>query len=207
LQLCLHSAAPAPDRPVCLPGGSILTIISYQLHTRFHVWFPWAILVFAIAVAAAWSVTYNSISLYIQKRLLEQALSRVLPPKLVKIYANKPEFFKTGAEKQVLTILFSDIANFTSVSEGMDSDQLARLVNSYFDRAVPASHETDSAVLKFIGDAIFAIWNARSPAGSSLRACRAIVAARSIDRIQDWKLQRQPANVSPHGRGQRRQLR
>ena len=158
----------------------LVTIVGYEIHTRLHVWFPWAILVFAVVVAASWSVIYNSVALYIQKRLLEQTLSRVFPPKLVKIFANKPEFLRTGAEKQLVTILFSDIANFTGISEGMDSDRLAKLVNAYFDRAVPACiFKTDGAVLKFIGDSIFAIWNAPEPQPDhQLRACRAALLLR-----------------------------
>jgi adenylate cyclase len=152
-----------------------IAVAGYLSATRLLLWFPWAILsFFAIPIAWGWSVLYNSFSLYVQKKLLEQSLSRYLSPKLVKIFANKPEFLRTGAEKQLVTILFSDIANFTSMSEGMDSDQLAKLVNAYFDRAVPSCiFKTDGTVLKFIGDSIFAIWNAPEvQSDHQLRACR-----------------------------------
>jgi adenylate cyclase len=170
-------------------GMAVFAIVGYWMHTRLRIWYPWAIIVFGIIpVAWGWGVFHNAFSLLVQKRVLEQSLSRYLSPKLVKIFANKPEFLQTGAEKQVLTILFSDIANFTGLSEGMDSDQLARLVNSYFDRAVPSCiFKTDGTVIKFIGDAIFAIWNApETQSDHQLRACRAALLLR--DQLSDFAL-------------------
>jgi adenylate cyclase len=61
----------------------------------------------------------------------------------------------------MLTILFTDIAGFTSISEGMNPDDLARLMNAYFQAAVKdCIFLTEGTVVKYIGDAIFAFWNA-----------------------------------------------
>ncbi len=84
-----------------------------------------------------------------------------LPPKLVRKFAKTREFLKPGAQTQTLTLLFSDIANFTSMSEGMNPNELAGLMNAYFEVAVSKCiHKADGTVSKFIGDAIFAFWNA-----------------------------------------------
>ena len=56
-----------------------------------------------------------------------------------------------------VTILFSDIANFTTMSEGLDSDELAFTMNQYFEMAVAQCiHKSEGTVAKYIGDAIFA---------------------------------------------------
>jgi len=172
-----------PRAAACLALASSIAIVitGYWLHTRLHFWFPWSVLAFAsLPAAVVCAIIYKSFVLYVQKRLLQQSLSRYLSPKLVKIFANRPDFLKTGAEKQLVTILFSDIANFTSISEGMDSDQLAKLVNAYFDRAVPSCiFRTDGTVMKFIGDSIFAIWNAPEvQPDHHVRACRAALLLR-----------------------------
>ncbi|MSU60805.1 MAG: adenylate/guanylate cyclase domain-containing protein [Pedosphaera sp.] len=174
---------------LAVSAAAMFAVIGYVAVTHYLTWYPWAIPVLAIIPTAwGWSVFYNSVSLYVQKRVLEQSLSRYLSPKLVRIFANRPEFLKTGADKQLITILFSDIANFTSLSEGMDGDQLAKSVNSYFDRAVPSCiFKTDGTVMKFIGDAIFAIWNApETQSDHHLRACRAALLLR--DEMSDFKL-------------------
>jgi len=132
-------------------------------------------------VALSWSVVYNSVQLYVQKRLYEHTLSLYLPPKLVPKFAKRPELLAPGAEQQTLTIFFSDIAGFTTLSEGMDSNVLARLMNRYFHAAVgDCIHATEGTVVKFLGDGIFAFWNAPEPqADHALRACEAALRFRS----------------------------
>jgi adenylate cyclase len=108
-----------------------------------------------------WSIAINSVQLHVQKKLMEQSLSMYVSPKRVKQISRNSEILKPGAEKQEVSILFSDIANFTSMSEGMDSDELARVMNNYFEKAVGNCIQAeDGTVVKFIGDAIFAMWNA-----------------------------------------------
>jgi adenylate cyclase len=154
-----------------------VAFFSRELFVRKLTWFPWLIAWVQVGVALAFSVAINSIRLYVEKRLLEQSLSIYLSPKLVQKFATNRDrsLLQPGAEKQRLTILFSDIANFTSISEGMDSDELARMMNDYFQSAVSKCiHPTDGTVVKYIGDAIFAFWNAPEPQPNhAARACEA----------------------------------
>jgi adenylate cyclase len=79
-------------------------------------------------------------------------------------------------------LFFSDIVNFTSIAEGMDSDQLAHLMNAYFEAAVSRCiHKTDGTVVKYIGDAIFALWNAPEfQSDHAVRACEAALHFREL---------------------------
>src|ERR1051325_8960661 len=147
------------------------------LHQR--VWFPWMIPMLQVGVALGWAISYNSFKLFLQKRLLEQSLSLHLSPSRVRQLMNLPELLHPGADKQELSIMFSDIADFTKISEGMDSDDLAQMMNSYFESAISAVHETDGTVIKLIGDAIFAVWNAPlAQADHRVRACQAALKLR-----------------------------
>ncbi len=139
-----------------------IAFLDYYLFQWRHEWFAWLIpIVVQIPIALVWGVAYNSLQLYAEKVRVEQSLSLYLSPKLVKKFAKDPALLKPGAVKHLLTILFTDIANFTSISEGMDPDELARLMNEYFQTAVQnCIHATDGTVVKYIGDAIFAFWNA-----------------------------------------------
>jgi len=150
--------------------------VNYLMFAHLHRWFAWEIIVLAqLPIAWVFSVSFNSVQLYVEKQKVEQSLSLYLSPKLVKKFANNPKLLKPGAEKQMLTILFSDIASFTNISEGMDSDDLARSMNDYFQIAVHnCIHATDGTVVKYIGDAIFAFWNAPElQSDHSFRACEA----------------------------------
>jgi adenylate cyclase len=163
---------------VCL----VITLsVFYVLFLKKLIWFPWLIPVIQIGVALSWSILFNSVQLYVEKRLYEQSLRLYLPPALVKKFAKSRELLKPGAQKQTVTLFFSDIANFTTMSEGVDSDELAALMNQYFETAVgKCVHKAQGTVAKYIGDSIFAFWNAPDPqADHAVRACQAAILLRA----------------------------
>ena len=157
----------------------LVTALGCFTFMQWHFWFPWLVVVVQVFIAMNYALIFNSIQLYVQKKLYEQTLSLYISPKLVKRFAADPEkaqrFLQPGAEKQTVTVVFTDIANFTSISEGMDSDDLCHHMNRYFQQAVSnCIHPTDGTVVKYIGDAIFAFWNApEAQVDHALRACRA----------------------------------
>ncbi|MBI4661176.1 MAG: adenylate/guanylate cyclase domain-containing protein [Verrucomicrobia bacterium] len=159
---------PVPATLIALASMAVIFFTEYYYFSHKLVWSAWFIIVgVQIPAATLWSIVFNSISLYVQGRLMEQSLSMYVSPQQVKKLKKNPAMLKPGAEKQQVSILFSDIANFTSMSEGMDSDQLADLMNNYFEISVgQCIHPARGTVVKFIGDAIFAIWNAPEPQGN-----------------------------------------
>ena len=64
------------------------------------------------------------------------------------------------AEEREVTILFTDIAGYTSISDGMDPNDLAGMLNDYFEVLVGPVTARGGTVDKFIGDALMAFWNA-----------------------------------------------
>ena len=175
---------PAVGAVVAVGGAALAALVSYQMFGARLTWFPWLIVVAQILVALGWSVLFNSVQLYVQKRLYQHTLGLYLSPKLVKKFASKPTLLRPGAEKQILTLFFSDIAGFTSISEGMDSDELAALMNAYFQTAVSdCIHATEGTVVKYIGDSIFAFWNAPdAQPDHAVRACKAALLFRELSR-------------------------
>lgn len=171
----LMQARPWSATALALIASGAVLLASYALLRRGNMWFPWLIPVTQVAVVWVASVSVNSFRLYLERRLYEQTLGLYLSPKLVKKFAHDEKFRQPGAEKQTITILFSDIANFTGIAEGMDSDDLAKLMNRYFEKAVKdAIHATEGTVVKYIGDAIFSFWNAPDlQPDHAARACEA----------------------------------
>jgi adenylate cyclase len=178
-------------RPFAATGAALAGLVmvagaSHLLFVKWLTWFPWLILTVQVGVALAWSILFNSFQYYAQKRIMEHTLSLYLPPKLVRKFARNPRLLKPGADKQVLTIVFTDIENFTSLSQGMDSDELAVFMNHYFQNIVAnCIHAADGTVVKYIGDAVFAFWNApEAQADHALRACEAALHARGLDEMK-----------------------
>ncbi len=85
-----------------------------------------------------------------------------------------------GGESIEVTILFSDIRSFTSISENMDAQQLVALLNEYFTEMVTIIMEEDGVVDKYIGDAIMAVFGAPvNKDNDPQRAVRAAVRMRA----------------------------
>ncbi len=164
-------------------GFALITcVVSYLLFSHVLLWFPWVLVLVQIFVALTWSVVFNSIQLYVQNKLYEASLALYLSPKLVKKFSNNKELLKPGAKKEMLTILFTDIADFTSISEKMDPDDLCLHMNKYFQIAgQKCIHPTDGTIVKYIGDAIFAFWNAPDlQTDHQVRACETALRFREL---------------------------
>ena len=151
---------PLPAALVTLLATILVVIAAHWLAWRWHLWFAWLILLCELWVALLCSVIYNSLRLYVEKKLLEQSLAAHLSPALVKRLLSDPNLRRRGGTKQEVSMLFSDIENFSRVSETMHPDDLVNLLNQYFEAALQCIHETDGTVMDLVGDAIFAIWNA-----------------------------------------------
>jgi len=152
----------------------LIAVVAHYLAWRHHLWFAWLVVVFELAVALLYSVVYNSLRLYVEKRLLEESLAVHLSPALVRQVLSDPALRRRGGVKQEVSLLFTDIENFSRISETMNPDDLVDLLNRYFQTALACIHETDGTVMDLVGDAIFAIWNAPvEQADHRERACQA----------------------------------
>ena len=91
-----------------------------------------------------------------------------------------------GGEAATVTVLFSDIRNFTPMSESLAPQEVVELLNNYFSRACEPILEQGGTVDKFIGDAIMAVFG--SPAPYPDHARRAIAAALALaERTSDFQ--------------------
>ncbi len=146
----------------------------YQL-----VWFAWLILIVQLLFALFWSVVYNSIKSYVERAVLERSLSLHLPERRVKQILKSPELLAASAEKQEVSLMFTDIADWSTISDRVAPDRLFKHLNRYFDKTIPCVHKENGMVLQLIGDAIFAIWNAPEPQqGHQELACAAALKLR-----------------------------
>lgn len=95
-----------------------------------------------------------------QREFIHGAFSRYVSPKLVEQLVRDPERMSLEGERRVMTYLFTDVKDFTTMSETLDSKDLSRVLNAYLDGMTGVILKHDGMVDKFIGDAVFAIFNA-----------------------------------------------
>jgi adenylate cyclase len=89
-----------------------------------------------------------------------KSFKRYVPAELVGMLVNKKVVAEIGGEKQEVTLLFSDIANFTSISEKALPETLTKNLSSYFELISKIILENQGTIDKYIGDAVMAFWNA-----------------------------------------------
>lgn len=95
-----------------------------------------------------------------QKRFLHGAFSRYVAPAVVARIMARPKDLRLTGEERDVTVLFSDVRGFTSLSERLTPTQVSELLNRYFTPLTRIIMERLGTMDKFIGDALMAFWNA-----------------------------------------------
>ena len=95
-----------------------------------------------------------------QKEFIQGAFSRYVSPAVVEQMVEDPSRMSLEGERREMTFLFSDIADFTTMSEKIESANWRSVLNAYLDGMTRSCLKHDGMVDKFIGDAVFAIFNA-----------------------------------------------
>jgi adenylate cyclase len=109
------------------------------------------------------------------KRQFTELFGQYVPPELVEEMSRDPEAYSMDGRKMELTVLFSDIRGFTSISEGLEPDELTHLMNEYLSAMTEVVRKNRGTLDKYIGDAIMAFWGA--PVSDPQHARQAIVTA------------------------------
>jgi adenylate cyclase len=149
-------------------------------------WLP-TIIPSAIQLPLAYtiSVLWYYLTTVRERERVKRAFSLYLSPEAARQVAEDPSALNLGGEEIVATAMFTDIAGFTSVAESMTAEETAAMLNRYFSEATGHVFETGGTLVKYIGDAVFAIWGApvRVP-DHAARACRAALALARMDARQ-----------------------
>lgn len=115
-----------------------------------------------------------------ERRELERAFGYYLAPAMVRELARNPDALKLGGELVEATAVFTDLADFTTISESLSPQGLVAMLNDYFSCQTKIVHEEGGTLIKFIGDAMFVVWGAPIPLND--HAARAIRAAEKMQR-------------------------
>lgn len=94
------------------------------------------------------------------KRQITGLFGQYVPPALVDEMSQNPGNFTMEGQNREMTVLFSDVRGFTSISEGLSPKELSRLMNDYMTPMTRVIHKHRGTIDKYIGDAIMAFWGA-----------------------------------------------
>ena len=168
-----------------IAGWTALAAVGLRYHVVVALGLPVAQMLAMFGVATTWRFVHEER----EKRRARETFGRFLAPSVVEEVLAQKGTLRLGGEKRELTVLFSDIRGFTSISERLDPHVLLELLNEYLTPMtdiIVSGHE--GTLDKYIGDAIMAFWGAPRPqADHALRACRAALAM--ADRLAELRPQ------------------
>lgn len=174
---CLRPVAAALGGAV-LAGGVLAGALG--LFAWRFCWVPPAVLATGCLAGGGLAAVYRGLVESRKRRFLTRAFSRYLAPAVVRDLLSRPETLELGGAEAEVTVFFSDLAGFTTLSEGLSPRELIGLLNAYFTPATAIILASGGTLDKFIGDAIMAFWGAPLPLAD--HAARALGAALDMRR-------------------------
>ena len=174
-----------------LIGGMAIAYYLLAVHafTRHGLWLELAFPEGAIAVTFAMAATVEYLTEGRQRRLLRAAFDKYMAPEVVDEIMRQPTI-KLGGEKKEVTVLFSDVAGFTSISETLTPEGLVDLLNEYLSAMTDIIRRHRGNVNKYLGDGIMALFGAPlgEPTHSTLACYSALESQETLARLRaEWK--------------------
>ena len=168
-------------------GVAFVEFFGYVLYVfpAHDIVLPIGTLLLATLFAFTGGVLFKYLTEEWEKERLREAFASYVSDSLVERVADAPDALELGGEKERLTVLFSDIRNFTSYSENLDPQEVVSYLNRYFDQMTAAVFEHDGTVDKFMGDGLMAIFGAPLQQDNhAYRACAtALAMAHALDEL------------------------
>ena len=157
---------------------------------------------FGLIIVALHTYGVKFVSEFLQKQQIKKQFGSYLSPDLVAKLVKDPSLLKLGGTEQDLTIQFSDVRGFTSISEhyGKDVQGLTKIMNRYMTVVTKVILENDGTLDKYIGDATMSFWNA--PLDNTKHAKDSVKAAlEMLDAVKIFNKEIAEEGVPPFGLG------
>jgi adenylate cyclase len=165
---------------VGLPLALLMWVALFAaVHLAFHqgVWIPVVYSSLALTVGAVAITGYLHLTEERQRLSIKRAFERFVNPEVVERIAEDPAALRFGGEVRTLTVLFSDVRDFTTYTERHPPQEVVHVLREYFTRMVDQVLAHDGTLDKFIGDGLMAFFGAPlALPDHAERACRTALA-------------------------------
>jgi adenylate cyclase len=178
---------------LALAGFAWFVYYSFAQHGR---WLSFVIPAGTLAANYAAVTSFRMIFEERDKRKIRKSFAQYLSPGVISLIEKDPQkYIHPGGEMKDLTVMFSDIRGFTTISEGLTPDELVRLLNEYLGVMTDIIFANLGTLDKYIGDAIMAFWGSPYPQPDhAFRSCScALQMSRGLAKLNvQWKQQERP---------------
>lgn len=166
--------------------STLITVFSLTLliASNFYAWttaqlvLPIAAPVLLVVLLFALQMTYGFFVESRGKRQLAHLFGQYVPPELVEEMSKKMDEIKLDGEMREMSVLFSDVRGFTTISESLEPKELTDYINAFLTPITKVIHDNRGTIDKYMGDAVMAFWGA--PLEDKQHALHALNAAINI---------------------------
>ncbi|HAM38692.1 MAG TPA: hypothetical protein DCP53_04755 [Elusimicrobia bacterium] len=158
-------------------------LISRYYFVEKKVWVEYVPVTFLIFFSYLSITSWRFITEEKEKRWLKKAFGQYLSPLVINEIMKNPDALALGGKRQEMTVLFSDIRGFTTISEALTPEGVVTILNEYLTKMTEIVFKYEGTLDKFIGDAVMAFWNAPIPQNDHTQ--RAVYCA--IEMIEELK--------------------
>ena len=160
LCIAIFSLRPQWGGVIVLSSIALWSILSFVLAiSGFFI--PGIIFFYTILPLAYFASTFvYYILTYRNQQQVEKAFQFYVSPEMAKQMREDPKALSLGGDSVYATALFTDIAGFSEITESMNASDTSHMLNAYFTEVMDEIFDNKGTLIKFIGDAVFAIWGA-----------------------------------------------
>jgi adenylate cyclase len=154
----------------------MLNLIIFMLFAFSSLWVEQLGANLALLVPSVCIISIKLINEEGQKRFIKNAFSRYMAPDVIEQLMKNPEALELGGVSRPITIFFSDVAGFSTISEKLTPSELVALLNEYLSEMTDIIISHGGTIDKYEGDAIMAFYGAPQPyPDHEIRACMAAI--------------------------------
>ena len=156
--------------------GVAIALADWYLFRYQRVWLPAGAALSVVALGYAGQGARGFLREQARRKEIRRAFALYVSPEIVDEIVAHPESLRLGGDRRELTLLFTDLAGFTSISEKLSAEAVAQLLNRHLTEMTAIVMRHGGTVDKFIGDAVMAFWGAPiADADQSLHAVEAAI--------------------------------
>ncbi|HEY5801397.1 MAG TPA: adenylate/guanylate cyclase domain-containing protein [Burkholderiaceae bacterium] len=172
----------SPAGGILLAAGAAIAVAGFNhwMYASYSWVLPMAATLLLILLLFVVNLAWGYLFEYRNRQAIVNLFGEYVAPELVAEMANNPQQYNMEGESRELTVMFSDVRGFTTISEGLSPNELREYINRYLTAMSEDIRGNRGTLDKYIGDAVMAFWGA--PVALQDHAARAVATALTMQR-------------------------